>query len=272
MSALAPAWEPRTVLVVNGDDFGRSPGINRGLLECHDRGILTSASLMTLWPASTEAAAAAAVRPGLGIGLHVDLGEWERVDGSWSCTYLRVPLDDGQTVREEIGRQLRAFRRLLDRDPTHLDSHQHVHLQEPVRSILAELADSLGIPLRHCAPAVRYCGDFFGQTRAGEPRREALSVDALVAIIGSLGPGTTELACHPGYADDLRTSYRRERAAEVETLCDPRVRAAIEERGIRLVSFAAGTQGASGNGLTGGLAASARTPPTRGRAPGWRGA
>jgi predicted glycoside hydrolase/deacetylase ChbG (UPF0249 family) len=65
-----------------------------------------------------------------------------------------------------------------------------------------------------------------------------LSVDALVAILDSISPGTTELGCHPGYADDLRTAYRKERAVEVETLCDPRVRAAISKRSIRLCSFA----------------------------------
>jgi predicted glycoside hydrolase/deacetylase ChbG (UPF0249 family) len=238
MSALAHAAEPSRALVVNGDDFGRSPGINRGILECFDRGILTSASLMTVWPSAAAAAAAATARPRLGIGLHVDLGEWEYAGGEWACTYLRVALDDEQAVGGELDRQLRAFRRLLDRDPTHLDSHQHVHRQDPVRSVLAELAGSLGIPLRHYAPALQFRGEFFGQTNAGESRLEGLSVDALVAILDSIGPGTTELGCHPGYADDLRTAYRKERAVEVETLCDPRVRAAISKRSIRLCSFA----------------------------------
>ena len=48
MSAPVPHGEPGTFLVVNGDDFGRSPGINRGILECFDRGVLTSTNLMTL--------------------------------------------------------------------------------------------------------------------------------------------------------------------------------------------------------------------------------
>jgi predicted glycoside hydrolase/deacetylase ChbG (UPF0249 family) len=225
------------VLVVNGDDFGRSPGINRGILECFDHGILTSASLMTLWPASAKAAAAALERPDLGIGLHVDLGEWAYSEGEWQCTYQRTPLDDPHAVRAEVDRQLRAFRRLLDRDPTHIDSHQHVHREEPARSILAGLATSLGIPLRHYTVGVRYRGDFFGQMTTGERRPEALSAAALVEIIGSLPSGTTELCCHPGYADDLVTTYRHERAVEIETLCDPRVRAAIDGSGIELRSF-----------------------------------
>ena len=224
-------------LVVNGDDFGRSPGINRGILECHDRGILTSASLMTLWPAAMAAAAAARARPPLSVGLHVDLGESAYSNGAWQRTYVRVPIDDERAVRREVERQLRAFRRLLWTDPTHLDSHQHVHRAEPLRGILRDLADELGIPLRHESPLIRYRGDFYGQTSRAEPNHDALSVDSLVAVIESLAPGCVELGCHPGYAYDLVTDYRRERELEIRTLCDPRVRAAITRRLVRLVSF-----------------------------------
>jgi predicted glycoside hydrolase/deacetylase ChbG (UPF0249 family) len=227
-----------TSLVVNGDDFGRSPGLTRGILECLDHGILTSASLMAVWPASPAAAEAARARPRLSVGLHVDLGEWIHRDDAWHCTYLRVALEDEQAVRDEVGRQLRVFRRLLDRDPTHLDSHQHVHLNEPAKSVLVELAGSLGIPLRHEAPGIRYCGDFFGQTNRGEGRPGALSVDAMIGILRALTPGVTELCCHPGYADDLSTGYRGERQMEIRTLCDPRVRATVDDLGIELRSFA----------------------------------
>ena len=60
--------------IVNGDDFGASHGIVRGILEAHERGILTSTSLMVDMPASEAAAAAARSRPRLGVGLHFDLG------------------------------------------------------------------------------------------------------------------------------------------------------------------------------------------------------
>lgn len=45
-------------LVVNADDFGLSPGVNRGVIEAHEAGIVTSASLMVRWPGAAEAAAA----------------------------------------------------------------------------------------------------------------------------------------------------------------------------------------------------------------------
>src|SRR5213593_3891547 len=59
-------------LVVNGDDFGASSGINRGILEAHQRGILTSTSLMVNMPAAAEAIVLGRDFPDLGVGLHVN--------------------------------------------------------------------------------------------------------------------------------------------------------------------------------------------------------
>src|SRR5262249_16709084 len=120
-------------LIVNADDFGQSPGVNRGVIAAHERGIVTSASLMVRWPAAAEAAAYARTHPDLGLGLHLDLGEWTYREGSWVARYLVAVPDDARAVSDEVGRQLAAFRSLVGRDPTHLDSHQHVHREDPVR-------------------------------------------------------------------------------------------------------------------------------------------
>ena len=63
-------------LIVNADDFGQSRGINRGITEAHEQGIVTSASLMVRWPAAPEAAAYARSHGSLSLGLHFDFGEW----------------------------------------------------------------------------------------------------------------------------------------------------------------------------------------------------
>ncbi len=225
-------------LVVNADDFGRSPGINRGIVRAHEHGIVTSASLMVRWPAAVEAIDHALRHPGLAVGLHVDLGEWVHADGEWPARYEVVPSDDAEAVRAEVARQLERFRVLLGRDPTHLDSHQHVHRSGPARAELERLARELGVPLREAVGGVRYCGDFHGQTGDGEPFPEAVTAEALVDLIARLGPGVTELACHPGEPEDLESVYRAERALELEALCDPRVRRAVREAGVRLCSFA----------------------------------
>src|SRR3954452_23338645 len=122
-------------LIVNADDFGLSAGVNRGISEAHERGIVTSASLMVRGPAAEEAAAYARAHPALSVGLHLDLGEWAWHDGGWGSVYEVVRADDAEAVADEAGRQLPAFPRLAGRAPTHLDSHQHVHCNQPVLSV-----------------------------------------------------------------------------------------------------------------------------------------
>ena len=230
------------VLIVNGDDFGRTPGINSGVIRAYDDGILTSASLMVRWPAAVGATAYCRTRPDLSLGLHLDLGEWVFREGVWQSQYQVVESSDPNAVRDEVRAQLDAFRRLVGRDPSHLDSHQHVHLQEPVRSVLLEAARSLQVPTRACSPHVRYCGDFYGQTGTGEPWPEGITVDAFLRMVKGLGPGITELSCHPGQDDDFDSVYCVERARELRVLCDPDVRRALDEAGVRLVPFPSDTQ------------------------------
>ncbi len=224
-------------LIVNADDFGLSPGTNRGIIEAHEKGIVTSTSLMVRWPAAIEAAAYARGHSRLGVGLHIDLGEWI-FRNSWEVLYEVAPVDDPSAVRDELDRQLRAFRSLMGRDPSHLDSHQHVHRKEPVRSLVAKAARELSIPVRHFSPRIKYCGDFYGQTTEGSPLPEAITAEKLSAILREIPEGTTELCCHPGDGSGLNTMYASERALELKSLCDPSIRQEIQSLGITLVSFA----------------------------------
>jgi predicted glycoside hydrolase/deacetylase ChbG (UPF0249 family) len=224
-------------LIVNADDFGLSDGVNRGIQQAHEQGIVTSASLMVRWPAAVAAANYAREHPELSVGLHVDLGEWTYRPDGWVCLYEVVPHEDEKAVAQEVTSQLTAFRHLLGRDPTHLDSHQHVHQKGSPHFILAGLAQELGIPLRNFSPQVNYLRGFYGQKKTGEPLPEAISVDGLIRLVANLPPGITELGCHPGEAHDLDSLYRNERLQEVMTLCHPRVRAALVAAGIELRSF-----------------------------------
>ncbi|MBI2821628.1 MAG: ChbG/HpnK family deacetylase [Acidobacteria bacterium] len=225
-------------LVVNADDFGQSPGVNHGIIRSHEHGIVTSASLMVRWPAAAEAAGYARTHPCLSLGLHVDLGEWRFQGESWGPLYEVVPAGDSEAVLDEVSRQLELFRRLAGRDPTHIDSHQHVHRSEPLRAILIEVARALAVPLREFNADVRYCGDFYGQTGQGLPNHDAISATRLIAFVAALPPGVTELGCHPGEGGDVNSMYQSEREKEVAALCDPRVRAAITAENIELCSFA----------------------------------
>jgi predicted glycoside hydrolase/deacetylase ChbG (UPF0249 family) len=230
-------WRLKRYLIVNADDFGQSHGVNRGIIEAHECGVVTSASLMVRWPAARKAAAYARRHPKLSVGLHFDFAEWTCENGNWRPLYEVVSQDDVRAVRQEARRQLTVFRKLLDRDPTHLDSHQHAHRQRTLLPIFKDLAGELSVPLRSVDPRVRYIGSFYGQSTPGRARLELISAGRLLKIIKALKPGFTELGCHPGHASDLRSMYKEERRTEIDSLCNSRVSAAISEMGVQLSSF-----------------------------------
>ncbi len=228
---------PERYLIVNADDFGRSAEVNAGIVRAHEDGVVTSASLMVRWPAAADAAAYAREHPSLAVGLHLDLGEWAYHDRTWSAEYEVVATDDPEAVAAEVRSQLDACRGLLGRDPTHIDSHQHIHVRESAAAEGARrVAEELLIPLRHCDERVRYCGSFYGQSTEGEPFHGAITPEHLIELVEALGEGTTELACHPGEGGP--GCYNQERRLEVAALCDPRVRLAIARSGVVLCSFA----------------------------------
>jgi chitin disaccharide deacetylase len=223
-------------LIVNADDFGYTPGVNRGVVEAHERGIVTSASLMVDQPAAGEAAAYARSHPELSVGLHLELQRWRTPRVPWRGRAGEERRLQGQAAAD-LRRQLERFRDLVGSDPTHIDSHQHRHRQHSLRPLFIELADGLGVPLRQFDSRVRFCGDFYGQLDRGRSNLLAIEPSGLVEILEELPAGVTELCSHPGYAEDLKTSYRLERAREVATLCDASVREAIDSLGIKLITF-----------------------------------
>jgi chitin disaccharide deacetylase len=222
-------------LVVNADDLGLSAGVNAGIFEAHERGIVTSASLMVRAPAATEAVAELRAHPELAVGLHLDLAEWRYENDEWRSVYERCALKDPVSVEGECRAQLEMFCELTGHPPTHLDSHQHLHMEEPVASVAAVLARELGVSLR--AKTIRYEGGFYGQSGKGEPFPAGIEVKRLLELIESLPSGWTELGCHPGLGVGTESTYGPEREQELGSLCAPRVRETIERAGIELRSF-----------------------------------
>ena len=211
-------------LIVNADDFGASHGINRGIVEAHQRGVLTSTSLLVDTPWSQEAASLAHAAPELSVGLHVHL---RSAGQEW----------DGDSCRSEILRQWGCFERLMGRAPSHLDSHHNVHRDPRLLPAFLTVAQHYGVPLREHSSA-RYVSRFYGQW-GGKSHPEQIGVEGLLRIVDAdVQDGVTELGCHPGYVDpDCPSGYATERAIELQTLCDPTLRPALAERQIHLVAF-----------------------------------
>jgi predicted glycoside hydrolase/deacetylase ChbG (UPF0249 family) len=225
-------------LIVNADDFGLSTGVNLGIVQAYDSGIVTSASLMVHMPAAAAAAALARERPLLSLGLHLDVGEWRWERGGWSPVYERAPPNDFQGLEAAVFEQLDLFRRLVGSEPTHLDSHQHAHKRNPLQSIVCRLATHLGVPVRHFCTRVSYCGAFYGQNEEGRPVHGRLRDRFLVDTIEGLQEEVTELCCHPAAQLDFQSPYATERLMELKLLCSPVVREAVDRSGVALASFA----------------------------------
>jgi len=216
-------------LIVNADDFGVSTGVNRGILEAHVRGIVTSTSLMVNRPAAAEAVTISRDHPNLGIGLHWDGGG----EGA-----PELDLDDVPFVRDEFRRQLERFYQLVGRMPTHVDSESHAHRHRHLMPVFQELVQPLGVPLRHDG-RVRFVGRFYAQWYLFVTNLKYVSVPVLQTMLREVQDGWTEISCHPGYvSSDHESIYNVEREAEVRTLTDLRIRQTIGECGIELRSYA----------------------------------
>ena len=254
------------LLIVNADDLGRTPGINAGIFEAHRQGLVTSATLMVGFKAAAAAAAEWAAHPDLGVGLHVALTG----GGAPTLPAVEVPslLDAGgrlpprpgplaaarhAEVLAEVRNQLRLFRELTGRSPTHLDSHHHAHRLPVVLDALVTVAREEDLPVRNASPAVgerlraagvATTGAFVERFFGAEAR-----LDVLAEVLAAAGPGVTELMCHPARVDDeLRagSSYAEERERELAVLTDPAARRMAEAAGLCLVHF--GVLGSPGAG------------------------
>lgn len=207
-------------LIVTGDDFGASPGINRGILEAHVNGILTSTSVLVHRAASVAVTDVPRSCPDLSLGLHLELDRAEPA-----------------RIRQQLDDQLERFIELVGSPPTHVDSHHDVHRETHVAPQVRAWAERQGLPLRGFSRA-RNLSRFYGRW-GGRTHPEQISAANLLALVDAeVWDGIVELNCHPGYVEpEFETSYAAEREIEVGTLCSPALRQGLLARGIHLIGF-----------------------------------
>jgi len=245
-------------LIVNADDYGRTPGINAGTLEAHLKGIVTSATVMILEHSAPEGIRQALDQaPRLSLGLHFvvtgggtpavappsvpTLAPGGRFVKDADALPLTLPADE---IRRELSAQLAVFEAIAGRPPTHIDSHHHSALHASVQVVFADVARERGLPVRAASARAReilraeglVVPDWFLESfYANGATRENLK-----KLVESLPDGTSELMCHPGHVDDELTrgsSYSAERAREIEILCDPEIPQLLDRFGVELVGF-----------------------------------
>lgn len=224
-------------LIVNADDFGRSSAINRGIIEAHERGVVTSASLMVLGEAFDEAVQLAKQHPRLGVGLHLDLDAFFEVQhGAGHLVRYKDPHVPMNTILDSATHQIKRFRAtglFLD----HLDGHHHCHLRPELLEPLCALAGQHGIAV------IRFFPGFYRDHPGAD-------VNALARIpvqynlytvahffdgwgdISWQGPWSeAELMTHPGYGEPWRE-------AELTHCCVPTLHSQLAQSGLHLSTFA----------------------------------
>ncbi len=154
-------------LIVNADDFGLTEAVNKGIVEAHVRGIVTSTTIMANGRAFDAAVSTSRRVPGLGIGVHLNLTAGEPVAPARNIPSLvdrheRLHWSPGRLLRAlvarkvnlaEIETELRAqITKVFGAGirPTHLDGHKHVHLLPGVSQIVIRVAQEFSITAIRC--------------------------------------------------------------------------------------------------------------------------
>ncbi|WP_050616676.1 chitin disaccharide deacetylase [Bacillus testis] len=221
-------------VIINGDDFGYSKGVNYGIIDAHRYGILNSATMMMNMKEVDHAFELASKYPNLALGVHLVLtagapiltdgvGSLIGKDGCFkkkNSIQESFDLDPIEVEREwtaQIERFLASGRHL-----SHLDSHHHVHMLPELQEVTRRLSRIYHVPVR----------------RGGEKGIEGVSMFSDVSLFHfydqGVSPGffasipqwaedgqTVEIMCHPAYLDAplfKGASYVLPRLKELEVL------------------------------------------------------
>jgi hypothetical protein len=260
-------------LIINSDDYGRTPDISCGIREAHLRGVVTSTTCMMNIPTTTDDIKAALQEtPSLGLGVHLVLTMGKPLLPRQQVPSLvdengnhfkytpfieNLPRLNINEVKAEWRAQIERFIQAAGRSPTHLDSHHHTSYFTPelFRAML-ELAREYGCAIRYPFTEIsraieetsKHVPALMQEFKPPHPDTfivgfydDGATHQALLDILDHLQDGTSELMCHPGRVDEAfarESVYNVQRERELKILTDPAIREAIALNGIELMTFA----------------------------------
>ena len=263
-------------LIINSDDYGRSPDISRGIREAHLNGVVTSTTCMiNIQTTARDIAIALNEAPTLKMGVHLVLTakrpilpqQWTKSITDENGDFLKydafianLPHLDILEVKAEWRAQVEAYIAAAASKPTHLDSHHHSSYFSPALfQAMLELAKEYECPIRFPLAPSETSREFaetskhaFALLKEFNPKRpdhfivtfydEGATLENLLNILNNLPEGTSELMCHPGHVDqafaEKESVYNFQREREVSILTDSAVKQVIEANGIELITFA----------------------------------
>jgi predicted glycoside hydrolase/deacetylase ChbG (UPF0249 family) len=267
-----------TPLIITADDFGLTGATSKAIVEAHLRGIVTATSVLAVARDLDAQLRLLDDAPDLCVGVHLAaVGEDPAllskaeiptlVDragcfrSSWRVLLRDLLLRrvDPADLRREFGAQIERVSAV--RSPTHLDTHQHVHLWPSAATVVVDLAaahdiGSVRVPratgngpkaraLNHLArrlasrlddAGIAHTARFRGLDEAGG--WSAGGLESALADLASSGAGSVEINTHPGAetdADRARFAWGYGWDAERRALTDHAVSAAVADHGFVLI-------------------------------------
>lgn len=248
-------------LIVNADDFNLTPGVTRGILLAHDRGIVTSTTILINLPLELALVRETSKRKRLGMGLHLNITLGRPVSPPQKIRSLlgpegnfQRPLDYGkkkpvlsEAVREYEA-QILLFEKYFGKPPDHLDTHHHLHDDPLFFRALSYAARRWKLPIRRSRifqcqgntpdllRDLRTTDFLFGNLEAHTHWKNG----SFRALAENLPSGTSEIGCHPGFCDPaLRriSSMREVREKELSLFSDKRLGRELTQLEIDLIKF-----------------------------------
>jgi hopanoid biosynthesis associated protein HpnK len=275
-------------VVINADDFGLCEGVNKGIVKAHTEGVLTSATIMANMPTASEAVEIAKNLPSLGVGVHLNItdgkplskepcvkylldsqGEFRRSAGKLALISI-VSSTTRKAIEAEFSAQIQwAINNGIQ--PTHLDSHKHIHSFPVIFSIVCRLAKQFKIrAIRFTFEPKQLCRQPWPMTTE-ENRKNAGTIRMMAkinklqnrsffkteALLGIAHTGKidfsflkavvlynpvqiSEVMTHPGFLqglDPTKTRLIQQRKTELDALCSEKVKQFFKDAGIKLVHY-----------------------------------
>lgn len=243
---------PAAAVLINADDLGLWPSVDRGIFAAWSARAIGDSTVFANAP-ELERILRQAGEQHLPVGIHLNLtfgrplsdpADLPAMVTSDGCFMKRQrwpsPLPVEQ-IRREFTRQVERVL-ALGWQPSHLDSHHHVHTYPEVLAVVIELARAYRLPVRSVDAklhaALREAGiptpscfsmDFYG---------EHATVATLIRLVDTCADGTLEIMAHPGYADSgLPSSYTTDREHELAALTDPGWLAHMADEGVAIIGY-----------------------------------
>ena len=227
-----------STIFINADDFGLSPGVNAGIVDCYQNGIVNSASLLTNTHYFDDAVALIKKHKLPNIGLHFNLTEFlpllqtHKTIVNVEGFFYRNISDRKKINLNEVAQELEAqYQKVINAGITitHFDSHHHVHMSELLRVAFINIATKYKIPLRFCEN--RFRNPVKGVVHSWLYRKQPFYTKSFsslfygkqatvenIKLLTKNVAASLEIMCHPGYEDSANGEYNTERADEMKVL------------------------------------------------------